>query len=608
MTESDPSLERRFESLVDEVRALGARVDGLVEQVTALSTGKTPAVEVAPIEEAYVPHLPRGPEELSGRTFLSSVSTVSFLLVMALILRWIANQEIMPPQMASLLGVTYAGSLIIIGFVRYTRRPRRAVPLYITSGTLLLFSIVFETYYRFEWISAPLAYGVLGLTVIVMTIFGLRFRAATPVSVAVLGASVLGLVLVFPSPFFPYLPALLFVANVAAYLALRIPRCRWLLGVVFMVTLFFWLMWTVKVRAPLLDGEVPSAELALPWLLPFVAGFALLYVLMALASALRGPQPLGPFMSALPLLNALWAYAVASGVASAVAGAVARGVVLPGQGWTGHRAGVLAAALHLLLAFWVTRGNSGRTRPGGRTRAGASFAAAAVILLVASLPAATGNMPVTVLVWTGVGLSLALMSVFWQNRAIRALSFGLQGWACTAAIVSGSLACLLPLPVDNVAVAVLAFASCVAHYGWCRTRKAEPDAAYWDIFEVVLLLVALGYAFGAGRMAYFAFLGSFGVETAGAFQCGQSILINVAALVLMLLGLRWMSGHVQVVAAVVAVAGALKVFAYDLVNISDLPLVLSVSSFALTAAVASLVWGRWQRQTAESAPETSHHE
>lgn len=593
MTESDPSLERRFESLVDEVRALGARVDGLVEQVTALSTGKTPAVEVAPIEEAYVPHLPRGPEELSGRTFLSSVSTVSFLLVMALILRWIANQEIMPPQIASLLGVTYAGSLIIIGFVRYTRRPRRAVPLYITSGTLLLFSIVFETYYRFEWISAPLAYGVLGLTVIVMTIFGLRFRAATPVSVAVLGASVLGLVLVFPSPFFPYLPALLFVANVAAYLALRIPRCRWLLGVVFMLTLFFWLMWTVKVRAPLLNGEAPPSELALPWLLPSVAGFALLYVLMALTSALRGREPLSPFMSAFPVLNALWAYTVASAVA------------LPGQAWTHHQAGVagvVAAALHVLLVFWVTRGDS------GRTRAGASFATAAVVLLVASLPAATGNMPVTVLVWVGVGLSLALMSVFWQNRAIRALSFVLQGWACIAAIVSGSLACVAPFPVVKVTVAVLAFALCVAHYGWCRTRKAEPDAAYWDIFEVVLLLVALGYAFGAGRMAYFAFLGSFGVETAGAFQCGQSILINVAALGLMLLGLRWMSGHVQVVAAVVAVAGALKVFAYDLVNISDLPLVLSVSSFALTAAVASLVWGRWQRQTAESASETSHHE
>lgn len=436
---------------------------------------------------------------------------------------------------------------------------------------------MFETY-RDEWISTPLAYSVLGLSVVIMTVFSLRYRVAAPVSIGVLGAGLLGLALVFPNPLFPYLPALLLLVNGASYAATRIPRCRWLLGATFVLTLFFWLMWTARVRAPLLNGEEPSMELALFWLLPSVAAFAFLYVLMALRPALRTPEGPGPFMSILPSLNVAWAYAVASAVA------------VPGRGWEGRvgAAGVLVAAFHMALVFWMAAGDN------KRPRAAASFATAAVIALLASLPAAVGNMPAAIVIWSLFALGMAVMSVFWRNGTIRALSFFVQLYACGAAVVSGSMSVGGPFPTLKATATALAFGLCATHYVWCRRRAPKRPGPHWDIFEVMLLLAALGYAFGTLRMLSFT---SFGAGAEGVFQSSQSILINMAALVLMLLGLRWMNGQIQFAAGIVAALGALKVFGYDLFNISDFPLVLSVSSFALTAAVASVVWGRWQRQT-----------
>lgn len=583
MTDSDPSLEGRVEALREEVRALAARLDSVADQVAAISGTKAAPIQALRVEQEDAAPIVSVPEALTGRTFLSSVSALSLLLVVALVLRWIANQEILNPQIASLLGVAYASSLIAFGFLRYAKK-RRAMPLYITSGILLLFSIIFETYYSFEWISTPLAYSVLGLSVVIVTAFSLLYRVAAPVSVGVLGAGVLGLALVFPSPLFPYLPVLLLLVNGASYAAGRIPRCRGLLGATFVLTLFFWLMWTARVRVPLLNGEEPSVELALPWLLPSVGAFALLYVLMALRAALRTSEGPGPFMSALPSLNVAWAYAAASVVA------------VPGSGWEGRvgAVGILVAVFHMALVFWLAAGDN------RRPRAAASFATAAAIALLASLPAAVGSMPIAIAIWSLFALGLAVMSVFWRNGAIRAVSFFVQLYACGAALVSGSMSVVEPFSGLRAIGTAAAFGLCATHYVWCRRKAPEPHGPLWDVAEVMLLLATLGYAYGTLRMVSFA---SFGAGAEGVFQSSQSIVINMSALVLMLLGLRWMSGQVQFAAGMVAVAGALKVFGYDLFNIRDFPLVLSVSSFALTAAVASVVWGRWQRQTSQPGVE-----
>jgi len=53
------------------------------------------------------------------------------------------------------------------------------------------------------------------------------------------------------------------------------------------------------------------------------------------------------------------------------------------------------------------------------------------------------------------------------------------------------------------------------------------------------------------------------------------------------------------VAILVTVVGATKVFLYDLLGTHGLPLVFSVFSFGMAAAVESLALGKWQKEPAD---------
>ncbi|NUM56030.1 MAG: hypothetical protein HUU46_20515 [Candidatus Hydrogenedentes bacterium] len=55
-------------------------------------------------------------------------------------------------------------------------------------------------------------------------------------------------------------------------------------------------------------------------------------------------------------------------------------------------------------------------------------------------------------------------------------------------------------------------------------------------------------------------------------------------------------------AVVVALIGATKVFAYDLLRTQGVPLVISVFAFGVTATAGSLIWNRWQRAAAPEEP------
>jgi hypothetical protein len=599
--------DTRVDEIAEEVRALRHRVDELTLQVRALASAGPAAGDFHPELEGPSRSAAEGGatappgavsstgaasatagDEVSGaatrregigETLLSSVATVCFLLVVALILRTIVDNGMIDQQFGAFVGMGYAGLLIAFGYRRYARSPDR-VPVYAICGALLLFSVVLETHNRFELLSAPLAHGVLASALVVMAAMGLQYGRASPICVGVLGASLVGLALGFPDPAFPPLAALLLLASAAASVANRIPRSRWLAWGVLVVTLSFWSLWATKVRAPLLLGELPGPERALPWLLPGLALFALVYTGTAVWAVLRGRGGFGPAESVFMVMNVAWIYAVA------------RAVVLP---WYGRAdlvgaSGVVAAGVYLSLGMWLSRG--GRTVGWVAT----PFAAAALILLAAALPEAAGDLAVTLLVWSAVALGLAVTAERWQHGGLRAAAYLLQAFACAMAVASGRLSVLLPLPGEEVAVAALLSGVCAIHYVWMSGRAPKPKKGHLGLSGILLLLAALVYAFGASRMGLFAGLVAFGLDGGSAFQCGQSILVNLAALVLMLLGLMRRNRELLAAGAVAAGAGAVKVFGYDLLTASGLPLVLGVLSFGIAASVASLVWRRWQHQ------------
>jgi hypothetical protein len=64
----------------------------------------------------------------------------------------------------------------------------------------------------------------------------------------------------------------------------------------------------------------------------------------------------------------------------------------------------------------------------------------------------------------------------------------------------------------------------------------------------------------------------------------------------MYLALKGRNRELIVIAAIIAVIGAGKVFILDLFGIKGVPLVLSVFSTGVVAAFGSVVMGRWQKK------------
>ncbi len=508
---------------------------------------------------------------------LSNVATVTFLLVFALALRMFVNREIFDPGLGAALGVAYAGTLIGYGYYRHARSTF-VIPVFSVSGALLLCAIVYETHTRFGQLSTPVAYVLLAGAMIAMTGLALRFHAALPLWVGVVGVALTGLAIDYPELDFPRVAGLLLLANGAAYFGIRIPRGRGVVWVTLTATLFFWSVWTAKVRHYLLRDATAEPGLAVSWFLPAVAVFAAGYAAMVVWSVIREGWSYPSLEKALPIINVAWAYWAARGLVVADQGSD-QGVALVGS---------CAALAHIGLAVLVARHKGAEKRPT------TTFSVAAVFLLAISLPAAVGNMYVTVLIWSAVASCLAVLSWIRENRLSRGLAYLFQTFTC---VVAASTGVILALDSWTAFPASLVLtASCAFQYGWCRRRQRVPETLFFRSAAVLLLLATFAYGFSAARILLFAMLGAVGVEVQNLFQFGQSLLLDVGALVLMYLALQRRNGEMLVSAFLAVALCAAKVFGYDLAHVQDLPLVLSVFAFGVTAAVSSLAWKRWRLQ------------
>ena len=84
------------------------------------------------------------------------------------------------------------------------------------------------------------------------------------------------------------------------------------------------------------------------------------------------------------------------------------------------------------------------------------------------------------------------------------------------------------------------------------------------------------------------------------FKSGQSLIINIGALILLYSALKGRNKEILLIASIVALIGASKVFIIDMFGIKGVPLVLSVFSTGVVAAFGSVVMGRWQKKETET--------
>jgi xanthine/uracil permease len=232
------------------------------------------------------------------------------------------------------------------------------------------------------------------------------------------------------------------------------------------------------------------------------------------------------------------------------------------------------------------------------------------MLLALALPLATGQEFVALTLLSAGAFGLALIAQRWQRGGVRVTSYLLQLYACVTLVLElYSTKDAEPSVVSALAAGALACIG-LSHYRWAR-RHAPPATSFVfsrfdqeDRSAVLLLLGALVSGFFTLRVGIYQGLIAAGITGPGAFGCYQSVLINLSAIVLMVLALLRRNRELRNVAVLVTIVGGCKVFFGDMLAARGLPLVLSVFSFGLAAAIGSVVLGRWQRQTVEAAPDT----
>lgn len=595
MGERLPSLEDRVEELGRQLELLTGRIVELEGRAGIRHESVAPPPLPAPAADAPQPadEYPLGePADISeevigwaGRaSLLPRLATLCFLLVIALLLRTVTDNGLINILYGSALGMGYAATLMSVGAYRY-RQQSPLGPVFAACGALLMALIVVETHTRFQSLPLVPAYLTLMATGIGMAVISYRFTVFLPVSVGTLGMCLAGAAIDYPQPFFPYLAMILLTANLLGYYAASIRRCSWLRWIVLLVTLVMVQLWGMRLGIALNAGRALPPTLAASWFFPLLGLFAATYLAIALLGIIRsGAESVTRFDFSLPTMNVLWAYLLARYVVGAEGGSIALlGAV-----------GLCFAVAHGGAGYWL----AGRRVQGAHGTNSLLFAAA--VLLALALPDATGSPLVALPLLAASAMGLALLSRHWESGGVRLTSYLLQAYATVALVFHAMGTAPGNAPLTEAVVAGILAAVALGHYLWCR-RQPPPAVSQvfgrfdrHDVSAVFLFTGSLVNGFFLLRPLLFLSLPAFGDDPGSWFRCGQSLIINLAAIGLIFVASARRNREVRNVAILVMFVGGVKVFLYDFLAMKGMPLVLSVFSFGLAAALESIILGRWQ--------------
>ena len=606
------TVEEKIDRLYAHIDSLSRRVADLEGRRTvstpvrsadaSADRPKTILTTEVPVRPAKPPGKPAAgePDSLSDEvirwasraSLFPRLATLCFLMVVALILRTITDNGIVKPLLGMGLGMGYAAALMAAGWYQY-RRDSSLAPVFVACGAILMSSIVVETHARFQSLPLVPAYWTLMATGAAMAFVSRRFSVFLPVSVGTLGMCLAGAAIDYPDPFFPYLFMVLLTANLLGYYAGTLRRCGWLRWTVLVVTLAMFLLWGMRLAAVAARKNDPAPTLAPEWFLPVLAAVGVAFLAIALLGIVRSRrEKLSAFDFCLPTINAVGSYLAARVVVDGTDGSsLALGLVA-----------ILFALLHFGAAFWLSMRKIDGA-PGTN-----SFVVAGSALLALALPAALGGGLIAAPVLAAAAVGVAVLSDRWGSGAVRATSYLLQIYGVVS-LALGFLTNGIPAsPMAGTVPCAALAAAALVHYRWCR-RHAPPARSPLfetcdteDLSGAVTLLAALTGSFFLLRAIAWWIIVPAGPGGPEAFQCTQSIIINMAALGLGLYAFRTRNREIRNVAILVIAVGAVK-SASDLLGTKGVPLVLSVLSFGLAAATQSITLSRWHKPTPAAASE-----
>lgn len=586
---------KSFEHLSEQVETLTERVEHLSDRLSALEKSapwketpeKTITKKLPPI-----PHAPPSrPGMIDTSSLLPRIATVCFLLVVALILRTVTDNQIINTEVGSILGMTYAAILIIYGWRLYAKGSNLA-PIFPGCGILLLYSIIIETHAHYKSLSSFEAYAILFIAGATIFALSIRHRASSLVCFGVPGTAAVAMAIDFPYPIYPILGLLLLASLIGASYAFKQLMCRYLRWFTLGLAFIFWLLWTSKIQA-LYGTSEPNADLMYPaWFFPMLFLFWGAYLATVVLNVLKKDLQLGFFESILPTITAIGAF---------FAGHAAVNCMFQNTIWF-YTTIVIIATLHLALAGWLAAQN--REKASGAN----VFIFAGACLIVMTAANVFKNIGYILPILSASAFALALLSAYWKNEGIRITSYALQFVSCVAAILSGAI--LVPTS-SPLATGIAALSLCIfslIQYNWTRTHAPDKSRSFffadidkYDNSAAVLLITGLLGGFFFFQFGLHQILSKMVADFAFQFKSGQSLIINIGAILLMFLAMKNRNKELIIIGAIVAIIGAGKVFIIDLFGIKGVPLVLSVFSTGVVAACGSVVMGRWQKKEAEAA-------
>lgn len=587
MTDRNENLEQRVARLEIQV----------AELTTALSAvrDKAPREAIAFFEqtaERSAPSAEGASEELLSwvdRAYiLPRLATTSFILVVAVALRTLTDGGVIELQLGTLLGMVYGFFLIAYSWFAYSNRSAQA-PVFALWGTIVMCSVVVETHRVFQALPTVVAYLLLVTTGWVTVLMSRRYRVALPVFVGTIGMSFGSFAIDYPDPLFPLLAVIMILANAFAAYATKLLRASWLRWLLFILSLFMVQIWVLKLGIALDKTSPAAVDFSLQGFLPAAWGLALVFASISLAGVLgKIQEKVSKFDVVLPVLNVLWVFGSMHYV-------IGYKLVEP---WAFGVPAVFVGAAHLGLAWWLVR------RGGEAAHGTTSFALAGGLLIALTLPSAVGHALIasTLIAALAVGLSLASLS--FGHGGVRLISYLLQFYASASLVVLlHATETTAPSLVGAAASGLLA-AIGAYHYYWSRRNPPPAGGPLTDRFNrgdcwaALLLVATLLSGFFTLRMGLYQTLQTLQLATPAAFGSGQSLLVNLAAITLLVIGLRQHNKELRNVGILVTVVAIGKVF-LDLFSFKGLPLLISIFSFGIVAATASFVLGRWGKAVAE---------
>ncbi|MDF1581481.1 MAG: hypothetical protein P1P74_12005 [Desulfuromonadales bacterium] len=584
---SHSQFESRFRDIDQQIETLTQRVAHLEETLADRPLTASVRAGTTPVKAATAPAPEEAPNRvlnmLGGSSLLPRIATLCFLLVIALVLRTLTDSGILDAQIGSVIGMVYAAVLMFIGWLQYRKNDPLA-PVFSISGGLLMFSIVHESHARFASISSELAYLILALTGMALSVTSYQNQVRLPILLGALGMCLSSVAIDWPLPFFPYLLLVLWLSILMSCFATRLKRCSWLRIFTLVATLHVMTVWWLKLEkyTNVRIDDIP-AILAPGWVYPITFLLSGTLLAMALFGIVRsGGERISKFDLTLPLINVVWAHLFLRYQVQniEVIGALS----------------TLVAFFHFGIAWKLAQRKLLRA-PGTN-----AFTMAGAILLCLALPDLFGNILYALPLLSLVALTVNYFADRWHSGGMRLTAYLLQVVVTIGIIwvlVEDGVADHL---IDGLVVSAICGLLSIYHYRYCRKNPPAEESQLFSQFDsedqsaISILLAGLTNGFFMTMvLVYQGLLLYPDAQIEVAFTAIQSVVINGVAMVIMSLALAWRNKELRNVAILITIIGGLKVFLGDLLSISGLGLVVSVFSFGVAASLESYALTRWQK-------------